>query len=230
MTWRCKVLGFIMTLLMGCSDPDSDSDSDSLAEDLGPEFTLKMNQATGENSFAQLAYQCDACSFEQFAAIQTPAGWTKSPTQVILPMGELRSTPSIEGVPSTMDFVSEIPGEEFELIAKTLDGSLVEMGENGIMVVVDVMRDTLFRYPEGSRVHELSAPDGTPFVLFAYEVDSEDFESPDFEAADALEAYPAPEDWTYSTRILDEELVMESNDVATVLAITGEVSSVWQQR
>ena len=104
------------------------------------------------------------------------------------------------------------------------------MGDNGIMVVVDVMRDTLFRYPEGSRVHELSDPDGIPFVLFAYEVESQDFESPDFEDAEALDTFPVPADWTYSTRILIEDLVMESNEVATVMAITGDISSVWQQR
>jgi len=129
-----------------------------------------------------------------------------------------------------MDFVPEIPGEEFELIAKVLDGSLVEMGENGIMAQVDVMRDTLFRFPAESRVHELTDPEGNTFVLFAYEVESEDFDSPDFEAADALASYPAPADWTYSTRRLDEELVMESNDVATVLSIGGDIASVWQQR
>ena len=98
------------------------------------------------------------------------------------------------------------------------------------MAVVDVMRDTIFRFSAGSRVHELVDPEGNIYVLFAYEVESEDFECPDFEADDALVDHPVPKGWAYSTSTLDDELVMESNDVTTVLAITGEISSVWQLR
>lgn len=217
----------LCAMTTGCEDPDSPPDE---LEEVSPVFTLKMHKATGETPFTQLAYECGKCSFEQFAAIEPPDEWTKGPTQVILPLGELRSTPSFDGVPSSMDFVPEIPGEEFELIAKVLDGSLVEMGEDGIMAVVEVMRDTLFRFPAGGRVHELTDPEGSTFVLFAYEVESEDFDSPDFEAADALAGYPTPADWAYSTRTLDEELVMESDDVATVLSIGADIASVWQQR
>ena len=129
-----------------------------------------------------------------------------------------------------MDLIPEIPGNEFELIAKTLTGSIVEMGDNGLMAMVEVMRDSLFRYPAGSRVHELTNPEENIFILFVYEVDSEDFDTSYFEAEDALTNHPVPEGWTYSTRILEEELVMESNDIATVLAIRGDIASVWQQR
>mgnify|MGYP003329422122 CR=1 FL=1 len=43
--------------------------------------------------------------------------------------------------------------------------ALVELGANGVMAVVQVMRDTLFRFPAGRRVHELTDPDGKIFVL-----------------------------------------------------------------
>jgi len=188
-----------------------------------------MHQRTGENPFAQLSYECSECSFEQFAAIEVPEGWSKGPTQVILPSGELRSTPFVEGVPSTVDFVPELPGEEFELIARVLDGTILQAGPDGFMAVAEVMRDTLFRFPAGSRVHEAIDPDGNPFVLFAYEVASEDFESPDFEAEDALDGYPVPEDWAYATRILEEELIVATDEVASVLSVGGAVSSVWQR-
>ena len=118
-----------------------------------------MLKNTGENPFAQLAYQCDECSFAQHAAIEPPPGWSKAPTQVILPIGELRSTPSSDGVPDSMDFTS-----------------------------------------------------------------------PDFEDAGALVDYPRPAGWTYSTRILDVDLVMESSGVVSVLAIRGEAASTWEQR
>ena len=87
---------------------------------------------------------------------------------MVLPTGELRSNPSFDGVPSTIDLIPEIPGEEFELIAKTLSGSIVEMGENGLIAMVEVMRDTLFRYPAGSRVHELTDPEENIYILFVY--------------------------------------------------------------
>jgi len=59
-----------------------------------------------------------------------------------------------------MDFIPEIPGNEFELIGKALSGSILEVGENGLMLLSDVMRDTIFLYPARSRVHELTDPEG----------------------------------------------------------------------
>jgi len=201
------------------------------SEDAGSSFTLKLLKNTGENPFANLAYECDECSFEQHAAIVPPPGWSKAPRQVILPPGELRSTPCFEGVPSTLDFVPEIPGNEFKLIAKGLDGRILEIGENGLMILSDVLRDTIFRFPRGSRVHELTDPEGNVYVLFGYEVESMDFTSPDFEDADALVDYPRPAGWTYSTRILDAGLVMESSGVVSILSIRAEAAaSTWEQR
>lgn len=229
LTKRSPIVLLALTLSVGGCGDDSETDSDPSAG-TASSFTLKMLRNTGENPFAQLAYECDVCSFAQHAAIEPPPGWTKAPAQVILPIGELRSTPSIDGVPSSLDFIAEIPGDEFKLIASTLDGRILEAGENGIMAVVQVMRDTRFRFPAGTRVHELTDPEGNVFVLFAYEVESEDFTSPDFQDADALLGHPGPAGWTYSTRILDEDLMMDPGGVATVLALRGETDSTWEQR
>jgi len=212
------------------ADASDTTDASDSSEASGSSFTLKMLERTGENLFANLAYECDACSFEQFAAITPPPGWSKSPTQMILPIGDLKSALSFEGIPSSMDFVPEIPGNEFELIAKTLDGKLVENSENVLMLVANVMRETRLRFPAGNRVHELTDPEGNIFVLFAYEVDSADFDRAHFEDADALANYPHPDGWAYSTRIVDEELVLDSEGVVTVLSIGGGTSSVWEKR
>ena len=212
------------------ADASDMADASGPPRDPGSSFTLKMLQRTGENPFASLAYECNACSFEQFAAIRPPQGWSKSPTQMILPIGVLENTLMFEGVPSAMDFVPEIPGDEFVLIAKALDGRLVANSENALMVVVNVMRETRLRFPAGRRVHELADPDGNIFVLFAYEVDSADFDPAYFEDADAMANHPHPDGWAYSTRILDDELVLDSEGVATVLSIRGDAASVWEQR
>ncbi len=217
-------MALFCAVAMSCADSEAPSDSKYT------NFTLKMLQSTDEGQFTQLAYQCDECSFEQLAAIDAPEGWTKSPTQALLPDGVMRSVPSFEGVPDAVDFVSEIPGDEFKLIAKVLDATILQMGSKGLIVLAEVMRDTIFTYPAGSRVHELTDPDENIFVLFVFEVESKDFVSPDFEADDALADHPVPEGWIYSTRILDEDLVMEVDDIATVLSIRGDKASAWQKR
>jgi hypothetical protein len=43
----------------------------------------------------------------------------------------MRSTPSFDGVPDTVDFIEEVPGNEYQLIAKNLDGRLIEAAESG---------------------------------------------------------------------------------------------------
>ncbi|MEC8024808.1 MAG: hypothetical protein VX223_12795 [Myxococcota bacterium] len=217
------VLCLALSVLLNCSDTSSASEG-------GRTFTLKMHKATGENNFSQLAYECSACTFEQFAAIEVPDGWSKGTTQVILPEGELLGTPTFDGVPSSVDFVDEIPGQEFRLIAKTVSGQLVGFRQNRLVVLVDVMRQTRFRFPAGKRVHELTDPDGNTYVLFGFEVESADFTSPDFMSADALTAYPIPTGWTYSTYIPSTAIILESKEIATVLSITGTPSSVWQKR
>ena len=211
-------------LLPGTVAPDP-------SNDLGSSFTLKLLQNTGENPFTNLVYECDQCSFEQHAAVQPPTGWSKGPTQVIIPPGELKSTPCFEGVPSSVDFVPEIPGNEFKLIARNLSGTILEIGPNGLMILSEVMRDTIFRFPRGSRVHELTDLDGNVYVLFGYEVDSTNFTDPDFEDADALADYPRPAGWSYSTRILTRDLVMESSGVVSILSIrAGAATSTWEKR
>ena len=211
-------------------DTGTSADGADAQGNLMASYTHKMLKNTDENMFSALAYECDECSFEQFAAIDPPEGWSKGPTQLILITGEIRSTPSVEGAADSMDFVSEIPGNEYKLIAKTLDGKLIEAGANGLMVETQVMRDTILRFAAGSRVHELTDPEENTFVLFAYGIDPATLESPEFQDADALADFSGPEGWSYSTRILEEELALDTPDIATVLAIRGEVTSTWQKR
>ena len=194
-------------------------------------FTHKMMKGTGENQFATLAYECSKCTFEQWLAIEPPEGWTKGPAQVALfSSGELRSTPFFEGVPVDMDFIEEVPGNEYQLIAKNLDGRLVEAGANGIVVEVQVMRDTLLRFDAGKRVHELTDPDGNVFVLFTYQVDPENVVIPDVEDPEFLGEFNPPTGWAYTSRILESELLLDTSEIATVLAIRGPVNSTWERR
>jgi len=211
-----------------CSDAAADPNPEDI---IGGTFTHKMMRSTGENMFAALGYECAECTFEQWLAIDPPEGWTKGPAQVLLASGgELRSNPSFDGVPDSMDFVPEIPGNEYELIVKNLDGRLISTGPGGLVVEAQVMRDTLLFFEAGRRVHELTDPEGNVFVLFAYGVDPADVVVPDFQNEDVLADLSAPEGWTYSTRILDEELALDTDGAATVLAIRGDTISTWEKR
>ena len=183
-----------------------------------------------------MAYECAQCTFEQWESIEPTQGWTKGPAQVAVfseQHSTLRSFPAVEGHPDSVDFLDDVPGEEYRVIAITLSGRLVESGPGGIVAEVQVQRDTLLVFTAGMRVHELTDPEGNVFVLFAHHVDTDDWEDADFQSEDALAYFTAPTDWTYSTRILDEDLALDSDNhdgVVTVLAIRGPINSTWEKR
>ncbi|NQX87299.1 MAG: hypothetical protein HRT77_01405 [Halioglobus sp.] len=192
-------------------------------------FTHKMIMPTGENLFAQRAYECTSCTFEQLQSIDPPPGWVKGPTQIVFAEGELRSTPC--AVPSTVDFLPDVPGNEYQIIARPKSGRLLELTPQGPIVITDVLRDTELRFPAGRRVHELTSPEGDVYVMFGYGVDSMDFDISDFSSPDLLDGYPRPTGWSYSTRILERQLVLDSTGEVSVLAFRGSVPfSTWEKR
>lgn len=192
-------------------------------------FTHKMIMPTGGNPFAQKAYECPHCTFEQLESIDPPPGWRKGPTQILFAEGELRRTPC--AVPSTVDFLPEVPGNEYEIIARPQSGRLVEFTPQGPIVLTNVERYTELRFPAGRRIHELTSPGGDVYVLFAYDVDSMDVDMSDFQSPDLLDGYPRPTGWSYSTRILERELMLDSTGVVSVLAFQGSIpSSTWEKR
>jgi len=196
-----------------------------------PSFTHKMMKRTGENLYASLGYECDQCTFEQHSAIVPPTGWMKGPTQVsVFTSGEMRSRPSFAGVPDAMDFVPEVPGEEYKLIVKNLDATIIERASGQLVVRATVMRDTLLRFAAGKRVHELTSPEGEVFVLFVYDIDPRNPVIPDFDDENVLGDFNPPTDWTYTSRILTEELRLDTKDTTSVLAIRGAVQSTWEIR
>ena len=207
---------------------DADAPNDTFSENV---FTHKMVKSMDDNPMGSLGYECRQCTFEQWLSIDPPEGWSKGPAQVIaFTRGALRSKPTIEGVPSSVDFLEEVPGNEYELIVRNLDGRIIEATGDRMVIEVEVIRDTLMQFEAGKRVHELTDPDGNVFVLFAYGVDPENVVVPDFENPYFMGLFSPPVGWTYTSRILEEELSLDTSDVATVLAIRGELTSTWEKR
>ena len=221
-----------MVAACAASDTETaDTGATSKAESIKPVFTHKMMKGTGENTFASLGYECDECTFEQHMAIEPPTGWTKGPSQVgVFSSGQMRSRPSFDGVPDAMDFVAEVPGKEYELIVKNLNAEFVGQAAGGIVVKAHVMRDTLLRFDAGRRVHEVTDPDGDVFVLFAHGVDPKNPAIPDFQDPKVLGDFTPPTGWSYSSRILSGDLLLDCPDTTHVLAFRGKTDTTWELR
>ena len=59
-------------------------------------------------------------------------------------------------VEDAVDFLEDVPGEEYKLIAKNISGEIIEAGLNGFIAEVKVIRDTLLRFEAG--VASMSSP------------------------------------------------------------------------
>jgi hypothetical protein len=79
-----------------------------------------------------------------------------------------------------------------------------------------VNRGAVFFFDAGKPVHELVAPDGTAYVMQAYCLGVDPTLT-----ADALptlgDRLALPEGWTYRTRVLDEELVVDTTTTTAVV-------------
>ncbi|MEI7593025.1 MAG: hypothetical protein WCK41_07375 [Actinomycetes bacterium] len=98
--------------------------------------------------------------------------------------------------------------------------AIVELGENpGIKPYTDnyVNRGAVFFFDAGKPVFELVSPEGKAYILQAYCISVDPTITLD--SLDSLgERLTMPHGWTYRTRVLDEELVIDTSDhLATVL-------------
>lgn len=82
---------------------------------------------------------------------------------------------------------------------------------------VSVERDTEFRFDAGREVHELTAPDGSIYVMQSYSLEVDP--TLDVEALSAVgDRLQLPDGWTFTSRVLTEPLVVEDMDgIATVV-------------
>jgi len=98
--------------------------------------------------------------------------------------------------------------------------AVVDLGTNPAQVpytVRHVDRKAIFFFDEGSTVHELVDPDGLTYVMQAYCV-GVDPALTESGLAGLGERLDLPMGWTFQTRILDEELIVDTSEtVATVL-------------
>ena len=98
--------------------------------------------------------------------------------------------------------------------------AVVDLGEVprlGPYTETKVNRGAVFFWDEGQTVHELVNPDGLAYVMQALCVGVDPTVSPE-SLLTLGERLALPDGWTYRTRVLDEELVVDtSSSLATVL-------------
>jgi hypothetical protein len=219
---RCTGLAWVVCWLAAVGLVGCARDADPLPRS-GEGRILEMRRLTGQNPFARDVYACATCTLEQFEAIVVPAGWEKGSPKRSVPDIELLSKPVVPGVAVSIDYVAELPGNEFEFIAQVIDGNVVASD----MGVAAVARATRFRYPAGSVVHEVSDDGGHVYLLFA--VAEELFADMAFSLNDpaAFAGMPLPAGWSYASRTLDAPLEVDSEGLAQVLAHSRLTS--WQR-
>ena len=95
--------------------------------------------------------------------------------------------------------------------------NLGEVPRLGPYTETKVNRGAVFFWDEGQTVHELVNPDGLAYVMQALCVGVDPTMSPE-SLLTLGERLALPDGWTYRTRVLDEELVVDtSSSLATVL-------------
>jgi hypothetical protein len=85
-----------------------------------------------------------------------------------------------------------------------------------------VQRDTVFHYGPGRVVHEVTDPAGNVYVLFSFDLALS--ATIDLNQVDALAGLPVPPGWSYSSRVLESELLVVSNGLAS-LFIQGLIAT-----
>ena len=100
-------------------------------------------------------------------------------------------------------------------LAATVDlGKELEVG--GSYLDRSIVRETIFRFKEGSEVYELHSPDGWTYVMQAYSLAVDEGQAID-DLRTLGDRLQLPAGWRYTVRTLDHQLDLLSTDgVATV--------------
>ena len=91
-----------------------------------------------------------------------------------------------------------------------------------------VKRDTEFAFDAGREVYELTAPDGSVYIMQSYSLEVD----PGLDAtalAGMSERLSLPEGWTFAVRVLDERLVVEDVD-GTAVVVQDDLRNSYQLR
>ena len=124
----------------------------------------------------------------------------------------------VDGFGTKVEVVEPVMREFSGLLMRRI--AVLDLGTNPVQVpytVRHVDRQAVFFFDAGKEVHELIDPEGNAYVMQAYCVSVDP--NLDQHSLPALgDRLEVPPGWTFRTRILDEELIVDTSEtIATVI-------------
>jgi hypothetical protein len=196
-------------------------------------YELRMPAPENPDVLAH-SYYCNACSPDTWPSVIAPEGSAKEGLRIRM-QGKTTVTPLSPppGIPAALDLSPEVPGAEMVYMMRAL--SVRPIGyrfSSGVQVRVLVERTTTFTYEAGSVVHELTDTDGDKWILFGMPLaltihDPQGEGDIDPTELDALRGLGGPWFWTYSSRMLTEDLTVSALGVTEII---GQLrGAAWQR-
>ena len=174
------------------------------------EVLLVAPGATGAVAEVYSTWTLNDCPAEQWATIDMAAVAAEQEVPFALANGpRFWSMDSVTKAPMSERVVATFGGIEMQRLATVSLGPPADLGKPYIPRAVD--RQSVFTYAVGSTIHELTAPDGTVYVMQSWSQQID----PSLDEAALVDLTPKlslPEGWTYSTRVLTSELRVETMD------------------
>lgn len=213
MAAKRRLLAALAATILACGSGDEPTTEDS------PVLTSSMDLSLELRDPAEgWVYRCYRCSLSQFEAADAPAGHVLAPPRrELFDRAVLEPPAAPDGVPQSLDLVEALPGDDFPLIARVLRSLAIGSApDTGVMARASVEREATITFEAGRVVHELTDDARQTFVLITYDLAA--LASVDLDQVGALAHLSRPSGWRYTSRVLDEPLVITSIDgVAEVL-------------
>lgn len=194
----------------------------AVGEELPLTYELRVPAPDDPDVFAHL-YLCGSCTPATWESVVAPDGASKTDKQLRLQSVTLTPLTPPPGVPATLDLSPTIPGAEMIYVMRVLSVRPVSYRlSSGLQMRAQVERTNTFRYEAGSVVHELTDPDGEKWILFSLSLDQtvHDLEGNgtlDYRVLDGLRDLKGPWFWTYSSRVLEKDLLVSSTGVTEIV-------------
>lgn len=171
--------------------------------------------ATGAEADVYSTWTLNECPAEQWNAIDMAVVAAEQGALIALANGpRYWSMDSVTKAPMSEQVFATFGEIEMLRLATVSLGPVADLGKPYLPRAVD--RETVFTYAAGSTVHELTAPDGSVYVMQSWSQQVE----PTLDEAALVDLTPRltlPEGWTYSTRVLTTELRVETMDQAAMV-------------
>lgn len=196
---------------------------------------FEIANANGVNPFSGYNYLCPDCTSAQYASMVLPAGYAKRNDRLLLPqsVGGFPATPPA-GVAAALDFVTEIPGNDFFYCCEVLNGSVLGIDANAGVVFTTalVKRSNVFVYEAGDVLHELIDASGSRYALFLIDLALAGTHDPG--TVGSLADLARPAGWTYESRVLGARLEVGVDAQGTAdnigqVALGVGVLAAWQR-